>query len=120
MTAIHHDVGADGILTLTIDLPGQSMNVINAEFTADLAAAIDTIKATAAIKGVVITSGKASGFMAGADLKGMGDRLGGGASGAGRSKMAGLFDSVFELNQLFRRLETCGKPVAAAINGLAL
>ncbi|MGI4880346.1 MAG: 3-hydroxyacyl-CoA dehydrogenase NAD-binding domain-containing protein [Janthinobacterium lividum] len=121
MTAIHHDLDADGILTLTIDLPGQSMNVINAEFTADLVAAIDTIKADAAIKGVIITSGKASGFMAGADLKGMGELLGGGAGGpAGKSKMAALFDNVFKLNALFRSLETCGKPVAAAINGLAL
>jgi 3-hydroxyacyl-CoA dehydrogenase/enoyl-CoA hydratase/3-hydroxybutyryl-CoA epimerase len=24
------------------------------------------------------------------------------------------------LNRLFRRIETCGKPVAAAVNGLAL
>ena len=119
MTTIHHDLDADGILTLTIDLPGQSMNVINAEFTSDLGAAIETIKSDAAIKGVVITSGKASGFMAGADLKGMGG-IGGGGASDGKSKMAKLFDQVFRLNQLFRGLETCGKPIAAAINGLAL
>ncbi len=114
MTTLHHDLDADGILTLTIDLPGQSMNVINADFTADLAAAIDTIKADASIKGVVITSGKASGFMAGADLKGMGALFGAGAS------VKATFDEVWKLNALFRSLETCGKPVAAAINGLAL
>ncbi len=119
MTTLHHDLDADGILTLTIDLPGQSMNVINADFTADLAAAIETIKTGTTIKGVVITSGKASGFMAGADLKGMGGLVGG-AGDASKSKMAKLFDTVFKLNQLFRSLETCGKPVAAAINGLAL
>ena len=119
-TTITHDLDADGILTLTIDLPGQSMNVINADFTRDLAAAIETIKADAAIKGVVITSGKASGFMAGADLKGMGALVGGGSGAGTKSKMAALFDNVFQLNQLFRSLETCGKPVAAAINGLAL
>ncbi len=119
MTTLHHDLDADGILTLTIDLPGQSMNVINADFTADLAAAIETIKTDAAIKGVVITSGKASGFMAGADLKGMGGLVGG-AGDASKSKMAKLFDNVFRLNRLFRSLETCGKPVATAINGLAL
>jgi len=123
MTTLHHDLDADGILTLTIDLPGQSMNVINADFTADLAAAIDTIKADASIKGVVVTSGKASGFMAGADLKGMGGLTGGGgesSGGSGTSRMAVLFDAVYRLNRLFRDLETCGKPVAAAINGLAL
>ena len=119
MTTLHHDLDADGILTLTIDLPGQSMNVINADFTADLGAAIETIKADAAIKGVVITSGKASGFMAGADLKGMGGLVGG-AGAESKSRMATLFDNVWRLNKLFRDLETCGKPVAAAINGLAL
>ena len=114
MTTLHHDRDADGILTLTIDLPGQSMNVITPEFTADLAAAIDTIKTDAGIKGVVVTSGKASGFMAGADLKGMGALFGGGGS------LKATFDQVWQLNALFRALETCGKPVAAAINGLAL
>ena len=114
MTTLHHDLDADGILTLTIDLPGQSMNVITPEFTADLAAAIETIKADAAIKGVVVTSGKASGFMAGADLKGMGALMGSGGS------LKATFDQVWQLNKLFRDLESCGKPVAAAINGLAL
>ena len=118
MTTLHHDLDADGILTLTINLPGQSMNVINADFTADLASAIATIKADANIKGVVITSGKASGFMAGADLKGMGGLVGGGDGGP--SKLKAAFDNVWRLNSLFRDLETCGKPVAAAINGLAL
>ena len=122
MTTIHDALDADGILTLTIDLPGQSMNVINADFTSDLAAAIVRIKGDAAVKGVVVTSGKASGFMAGADLKGMGGLVGGagGSGGDGKSRMARLFDQVFGLNRLFRDLETCGKPVAAAINGLAL
>ena len=119
MTTLHHDLDADGILTVTIDLPGQSMNVINAEFTTDLTAAIERIKTDTAIKGVVITSGKASGFMAGADLKGMGGLVGG-AGGESKSRMAALFEQVYRLNKLFRDLETCGKPVAAAINGLAL
>ena len=31
-----------------------------------------------------------------------------------------LFDQCFRLNKTFRALETCGKPIAAAVNGLAL
>ena len=127
MTTLHDSLDADGILTLTIDLPGQSMNVINADFTTDLAAAIARIKSDEAVKGVVITSGKASGFMAGADLKGMGGLVGGGRAEASegsreaaKPRMAALFEQVYQLNKLFRDLETCGKPVAAAINGLAL
>ena len=112
-TAIRQDLDADGILLLTIDVPGQSMNVITPEVQADLAAAIVRIKTDAAIKGAVITSGKPSGFMAGADLKGMGALFGGGAAlPEGKSKMAALFDGVFGLNKLLRDLETCGKPVA--------
>ena len=118
---IKFDVDADGVALLTIDVPGQTMNVITGEFTRDLAVVIDRIATDAAIKGAVITSGKSTGFMAGADLKGMGAAIGGGSGDSGgKSKAALLFDSVFALNKLFRRLETCGKPVAAAINGLAL
>ena len=120
---IKFDIDADGIALLTIDVPGQTMNVITGEFTRDLGMLVERIATDAAIKGAVITSGKATGFMAGADLKGMGAAFGGGSGEGGaaaKSKMATLFDGVFALNKLFRRLETCGKPVAAAINGLAL
>ena len=120
-TAITQSLDADGILLLTIDVPGQSMNVITPEFTADLAAAVERLKTDAAVKGAVIASGKPSGFMAGADLKGMASIFGGGLpADPGKSWMANLFDGVFQLNALLRGLETCGKPVAAAINGLAL
>ena len=102
-------------------VPGLSMNVITAEVQRDLAAAIERLKTDDAVKGAVLTSGKASGFMAGADLKGMGAMFSGGAAlPDGKSKVAALFDGVFTLNKMLRDLETCGKPVAAAVNGLAL
>ena len=119
-TAIRSDLDADGILLLTIDVPGQSMNVITPEVSRDLAAAIVRLKTDPAVKGAVLTSGKASGFMAGADLKGMGAMFGGRALPEGKSRMAALFEGVFALNALLRDLETCGKPVAVAVNGLAL
>jgi 3-hydroxyacyl-CoA dehydrogenase/enoyl-CoA hydratase/3-hydroxybutyryl-CoA epimerase len=116
---IKYDLDADGIALLTLDVPGQTMNVINAGLTRDLATLIEKIATDDAVKGAVITSGKASGFMAGADLKGMGGGFSGGGD-TGESKNAKIFKNVFALNALFRRIETCGKPVAAAINGLAL
>jgi 3-hydroxyacyl-CoA dehydrogenase/enoyl-CoA hydratase/3-hydroxybutyryl-CoA epimerase len=118
--AIHSDLDADGILLLTIDCPGLSMNVITAEVQRDLAAAIERLKTDDAVRGAVLTSGKPSGFMAGADLKGMGAMFSGGSLPEGKTKVAALFDGVFTLNKLLRDLETCGKPVAAAVNGLAL
>ena len=115
MQTINFDVDADGVATLTIDVPGQSMNVIGPEFLADLDEAITRIGSEESIKGAVIASGKGSGFMAGMDLKYFGSML---ASAAGkRPAPAEIFDQVFVLNQLFRRLETCGKPVACAIEG---
>ncbi|MHB9878316.1 3-hydroxyacyl-CoA dehydrogenase NAD-binding domain-containing protein [Pacificimonas sp. ICDLI1SI03] len=120
---IKFDLDADGIALLTIDLPGQSMNVITAQFQTDLRTLVEKIADDDAIKGAVITSGKPSGFMAGADLKGMGDfgadQQESGAT-AGKSRMAQLFEAVWPVNEILRKLETCGKPVACAINGLAL
>lgn len=115
MQTINFDIDADGIATLTIDVPDQSMNVIGPDFLADLDAAITRIASEEAIKGAVIASGKDSGFMAGMDLKYFGSML---ASETGKAPApAAIFDKVFVLNQLFRRLETCGKPVACAIEG---
>ncbi|MDB5970321.1 MAG: 3-hydroxyacyl-CoA dehydrogenase [Hydrocarboniphaga sp.] len=107
-------VDADGIALITIDLPGRPMNVLAPEFTAELAAAIERIASDATIRGAIITSGKASGFIAGADLKDLVT-----AYDAGITPLqASLASSA--VSGLFRRLETCGKPIAAAINGVAL
>lgn len=115
MNMIRFDIDADGIATLTIDVPDQSMNVIGPEFLADLDEAITRISSQEEIKGAVIASGKDSGFMAGMDLKYFGSML---VSESGKlPSPAEIFDKVFVLNQLFRRLETCGKPVACAIEG---
>lgn len=117
-TTIRTDIDADGIALLTIDVPGQSMNVITPEFIADLGEAIDRIASDAAIKGAVICSGKDSGFMAGMDLKQLSAML---QPAPGETPgMAAIFDKAFVLNALFRRLETCGKPVAVAIEGVAM
>jgi 3-hydroxyacyl-CoA dehydrogenase / enoyl-CoA hydratase / 3-hydroxybutyryl-CoA epimerase len=42
------------------------------------------------------------------------------AASSGKSKMAKLFEGVSSLQNLLRSLETAGKPVAVALNGLAL
>ncbi|MEM7570575.1 MAG: enoyl-CoA hydratase-related protein [Pseudomonadota bacterium] len=111
------DVDSDGIALLTIDLPDASMNVINADVQADMNTHMDAIEKDDAIKGVVITSGKASGFVAGADLKGMSATF---AKAMSSGNPADLYAEVMSLSATLRRLETIGKPVAAAINGLAL
>ncbi|BAK66813.1 fatty oxidation complex alpha subunit [Sphingobium sp. SYK-6] len=122
-TTLSLEVDGDGIALVTIDVPGQSMNVITPDFFDDLAGAITRIAEDEAVKGAVISSGKASGFMAGMDLKYLGKMLQDAQSDGGAgddANMGQLFESVFRLNALLRRLETCGKPVAAAIEGTCM
>ncbi|MFN3931921.1 MAG: 3-hydroxyacyl-CoA dehydrogenase NAD-binding domain-containing protein [Brevundimonas sp.] len=108
------DVDADGIALITFDVPGRSMNTLTSGVMAEIPEWVERIKTDDAIKGAVLTSGKASGFCAGADL---GDMAGGMLAGG---SLQDAYDAGWKLNGALRALETCGKPVAAAINGLAL
>jgi 3-hydroxyacyl-CoA dehydrogenase/enoyl-CoA hydratase/3-hydroxybutyryl-CoA epimerase len=113
MTTLRFDVDA-GIALITLDDPKKPMNVVTPQLIDDLIAAIDLVASDAAIKGAIITSGKAA-FMAGADLK----YIAGIAGGALTVEQAVAFSQKAS-KQMHRRLETCGKPFVAAINGLAL
>jgi 3-hydroxyacyl-CoA dehydrogenase/enoyl-CoA hydratase/3-hydroxybutyryl-CoA epimerase len=115
------DQDADGIVTLSWDVPGRSMNVLTSSAIAELAQVGEKLGSDASIKGLVITSGKANGFCAGAAL----DEMEGGASATGAAKspedaLAARYQGMLQFHSVFRKLETSGKPVAAAINGLAL
>ncbi|MCF8509347.1 MAG: enoyl-CoA hydratase/isomerase family protein, partial [Hyphomonadaceae bacterium] len=115
------DVDADGIATATFDVPGRSMNTLTAKAIADLGAIAKEVATNDAIKGLVITSGKTSGFCAGADLGELGGGSGGGADkGDPEAQLKAAFERSFGMNKLLRTLETGKKPVACAINGLAL
>ncbi|HEY2068973.1 MAG TPA: 3-hydroxyacyl-CoA dehydrogenase NAD-binding domain-containing protein [Rhizomicrobium sp.] len=121
LTNFKWDQDADGIVTLTWDVPGRTMNVLTTSAIAELAQAAEAIAADAAVKGLVITSGKANGFCAGAAL----DEMEQGTTFASKpaspeEAVAARYQGVMKFHQALRKLETCGKPVAAAINGLAL
>ena len=107
-----------GIALITFDVPGRSMNTLTGEVIRELGEITKTLATDASIKGAIITSGKTSGFCAGADLGELGGSLSGGAGG--EAGLRALFENCFALNKTFRALETCGKPVVVAINGLAL
>ncbi len=108
------DVDADGIALITFDVPGRSMNTLTSQVMAEIPEWVERVKTDEAIKGAVLTSGKTSGFCAGADLGDMASGMLGGAD------LQAAYDAGWRLNGALRALETCGKPVAAAINGLAL
>jgi 3-hydroxyacyl-CoA dehydrogenase/enoyl-CoA hydratase/3-hydroxybutyryl-CoA epimerase len=117
------DTDADGVATLTWDLPGRSMNVLTEEGIADLDAAIDAALADPAVKGIVLTSAKAD-FAGGMDLgviATMKER-------AGADPARGLFDGIMALHRLLRKIERAGmnpktlkggKPIAWAAPGLS-
>jgi 3-hydroxyacyl-CoA dehydrogenase/enoyl-CoA hydratase/3-hydroxybutyryl-CoA epimerase len=110
---IRYSVDADGVALLTIDVADRPMNVLTPGFVAELGECIDKVAGDAAVRGAVVSSGKSS-FMAGADIKDMV-----GAFARGMTAREGAEYSQ-HLTRLLRRLETCGKPFAAAINGVAL
>lgn len=58
----------DGIATLWMDVPGESMNTLKAEFGDEISAMLDDIDADKSIKGVILASGKKGSFVAGADI----------------------------------------------------
>ena len=114
------EVDSDGVALVTFDVPGRSMNTLTASVIKEIGEVVETIKSDAAIKGAVITSGKTTGFCAGADLGELGGSGGLGGGKPGEEGLKAAFEAGFALNKAFRALETCGKPVAAAINGLAM
>jgi 3-hydroxyacyl-CoA dehydrogenase/enoyl-CoA hydratase/3-hydroxybutyryl-CoA epimerase len=123
LTNFRFETDADGIATATWDMPGRSMNVITPELMAELDQIIDKVASTEAIKGCVIVSGKEA-FSGGADLtmlRGLGEIYVKLAKEKGEEvAMKTFFEESRKLSLLYRKLETCGKPFAAAIHGVCL
>ena len=66
--AIRYEKDAAGVVTLTIDMPGQSANTMNTVFRDAYRAAVDRIaEELDRVSGVIITSAKKT-FFAGGDL----------------------------------------------------
>ncbi|HEV2509201.1 3-hydroxyacyl-CoA dehydrogenase NAD-binding domain-containing protein [Bosea sp. (in: a-proteobacteria)] len=117
------ETDADGIATLTWDMPERSMNVITPQVMEELNQVVDKVASDETIKGCVIVSGKDS-FSGGADLtmlQGLRDLYVKLAKEQGEQiAMQRFFDESRKLSLLYRKLETCGKPFAAAIHGVCL
>src|SRR6266851_3840774 len=117
------ETDADGIALVTWDIPGRSMNVLDETTITELDEIVKQTTADAAVKGVVVTSGKEA-FSGGADLsmlEAMNRRYSELLKAKGEvAANQILFDESRKSSLVFRAIETCGKPWAAAINGLAL
>ena len=120
MTDFTAKTDADGITTLIWDVAGKSMNVMSTDAFAQLSGLIDAALADPAVKGVIITSGKAD-FAGGMDLNVIAQMRAGGA--------AAIFEGVMQMHKVLRKIERAGmdaktnkggKPIVAALPGTAL
>jgi enoyl-CoA hydratase len=98
----------DGVAFVTVNRPDK-LNALNDEVMRELAQAAERIATEDAIKGAILTGSGPKAFVAGADI--------------GDLAKQGAFDGKARAQRgqaVLRRLETCGKPVIAAVNGFAL
>ena len=98
----------DGIARVTINRPDK-LNALNATVIAELDDAAARIEREGDIRAVLLTGAGSKAFVAGADIGEIGGQ--GAVEGQARA-LAG--------QRMMRRLERCGKPVVAAVNGFAL
>lgn len=98
----------DGVARLTVNRPDK-LNALNAIVIAELGDAVTRIETDSAVRGVLVTGAGNKAFVAGADITELTEQ---GPSGGRARSLVG--------HQVFRRLEQCGKPVIAAVNGYAL
>jgi 3-hydroxyacyl-CoA dehydrogenase/enoyl-CoA hydratase/3-hydroxybutyryl-CoA epimerase len=106
--AVELNVGDDGILVATMNLPGRPMNVVGDVLMDGIAMAVERLT-DPAVRGLILTSGKAD-FCAGGDL----DRI------SKWTQPEEPFEGSLAMKKVLRQMELNGKPVVAAINGHAL
>jgi len=124
MSDFHYSTDADGVATIAWDIPNKSMNVLSMEGLRELDAHIETALGDDAVKGVIITSGKAD-FAGGMDLNVIARMK----EMAGDQPEKGLFEGIMSMHHTLRKIERAGmdpktlkggKPIVAALPGTAL
>ncbi|MEM7545888.1 MAG: 3-hydroxyacyl-CoA dehydrogenase NAD-binding domain-containing protein [Pseudomonadota bacterium] len=110
MSDFHYEKDADGIVTVTLDMEGQSANTMNERFVPGMDAIMARLKAEEGLAGVIYASAKKT-FFAGGDLN---------LLGAVEKADAETLRYVEENKRPYRDIERLPVPVVAAINGAAL
>jgi enoyl-CoA hydratase len=99
---------SNGIARITINRPDK-LNALNGTVISELGDAVTRIETDAAVRGIILTGSGQKAFVAGADIGEL----------TAQTPMEGKARATLG-QQVFRRLERCGKPVIAAVNGFAL
>ncbi|MBA6382740.1 fatty acid oxidation complex subunit alpha FadJ [Colwellia sp. BRX10-6] len=100
----------NGIAHLVMDVIGESMNTLKAEFSEEIDTVLKEIRNDNTLKGVVLISGKKDSFVAGADINML-------ASCQSASEATALSRNG---QMIFDQIENLSIPVVAAINGACL
>ena len=108
--AFTRELGKDGVLVLTLDVPGEKVNTLGRERIAEFESVLDALERDASVRAVVIRSGKPDNFIAGADIEDF-TRIRSAEEGEALSRAA---------HAILGRVEACRAPVVAAIHGSCL
>lgn len=108
--SFHYTRAEDGIVTVTMDMQGQSANTMSPAWHALIRDTVTRLESETGLRGVILTSAKKT-FFAGGDLNAL--------MAMDRADDAFAANLALEKGYL-RRLERLPVPVAAAINGAAL
>ena len=100
----------DGVGVITMDVAGESMNVLKAAFAEEISDLLEQVRSNKSLKGLVIISGKPDSFIAGADIT-MLDACKSAAEATAIATMG---------QQMFNQLEQLNIPLIAAIHGPCL
>jgi enoyl-CoA hydratase len=98
----------DAVAVVTLNRP-KVLNALNAATLKELGAAIGELSANAAVRAILLTGAGEKAFAAGADIQEL-------------AEVSAMDGHALALcgQGLFDRIENCGKPVIACINGFAL
>jgi len=112
MSGFIYEKDTDNIVTITMDMPGQPVNTMNADYETYMQETLDRLDGEIdEVTGIIFTSAKKT-FFAGGDLKAL--------LAVEEKDVPDFFEMVERQNGQLRRYETMGKPVVAAINGAAM
>ena len=97
----------DGIAIVTIDVPGEPVNMLGTPLARELEELLEGIREDSSARAVVLISGKADNFVAGADIQEF-TRITSASEGEALSQAG---------QEMINRLETFPKPIVVAIHG---
>jgi 3-hydroxyacyl-CoA dehydrogenase/enoyl-CoA hydratase/3-hydroxybutyryl-CoA epimerase len=107
---LRHRLDADGVLRIVFDMPGERVNLLNAEILEELGRVLDDARGRDEVLGLLFASAKPGMFIAGMDVEQIAS-----VTDAYRGAEAARFGQ-----SVFQRIAAVGKPSVCAIGGPCL